>query len=171
MAREKDTSKEGKDGGKLRKRELAEAAARRAALEPFAEQFKALGDPTRLAVVLYLRARASESSAGRLSLSEPGNDAEDEDGSDDADEAGDFSPGAATVGEVGCHVFGTEKGASTLSHHLKELRRVGLVQMKRRGKNMLCRVDRDSLAVLAAYLQGGPAAERLELMPNEGGDG
>jgi hypothetical protein len=44
---------------------------------------------------------------------------------------------------------------STLSHHLKELRRAGLVTMKRRGKNILCRLDVDALQELMARLLNG----------------
>ncbi len=42
------------------------------------------------------------------------------------------------VGDLG---EGLDIAASTLSHHLKELNRVGLVQMERRGKNVDCWVD------------------------------
>ena len=173
MAREKDgkEAKEGKDG-KSRKRELAEAAARRSALEAIAEQFKALGDPTRLAVVMYLRVRAAD--AGQqalLPLSDPGTDADDEEEAAEQDErTGGIPAGAATVGEIGCHVFGTEKAASTLSHHLKELRRVGLVRMKRRGKNMLCSVAPEAVARLAAYLQGLPGGGEGLTAPPSGRD-
>ncbi|MFV1984587.1 MAG: ArsR/SmtB family transcription factor [Thiohalomonadales bacterium] len=42
------------------------------------------------------------------------------------------------VGDLG---EGLDIAPSTLSHHLKELNRVGLVQMERRGKNIDCWVD------------------------------
>jgi ArsR family transcriptional regulator len=42
------------------------------------------------------------------------------------------------VGDLG---EGLDIAPSTLSHHLKELNRVGLVQMERRGKNVDCWVD------------------------------
>ena len=42
------------------------------------------------------------------------------------------------VGDLG---EGLDIAPSTLSHHLKELNRVGLVQMERRGKNVDCWID------------------------------
>lgn len=42
------------------------------------------------------------------------------------------------VGELGREL---DIAPSTLSHHLKELNRAGLIQMERRGKNVECWVD------------------------------
>lgn len=41
--------------------------------------------------------------------------------------------------------------ASTLSHHLKELNRAGLIEMTRDGKQVRCSVNRDSLLQLQNY--------------------
>ena len=58
-----------------------------------------------------------------------------------------------TVGEVCCHVIpGAQQINSTVSHHLKELRQAGLITIERRGKNMICGVNREAVAALAAYL-------------------
>ncbi len=57
----------------------------------------------------------------------------------------------ATAGEVCCHVTGSETITSTVSFHLKELRQAGLVTAERRGKSMVCAIDREALARLAAY--------------------
>lgn len=47
---------------------------------------------------------------------------------------------------------------STVSHHLKELRRAGIIRMERRGKNILCWVDRKTVEATANLLTGrGPA--------------
>ncbi|MHC4510682.1 MAG: ArsR/SmtB family transcription factor [Planctomycetota bacterium] len=40
---------------------------------------------------------------------------------------------------------------STISHHMKELHRAGLIQMERRGKNIDCWVDPEVLKRLAAF--------------------
>jgi hypothetical protein len=59
-----------------------------------------------------------------------------------------------TVGEVCCHVTGAEQINSKISHHLKELRLAGLITIERRGKNMICGVNRAAVAALAFYLGG-----------------
>ena len=56
-----------------------------------------------------------------------------------------------TVGEVCCRVTGSEKITSSVSFHLKELREAGLISMEKRGKHMLCAINRDALAKLADY--------------------
>lgn len=52
------------------------------------------------------------------------------------------------VGELG---EGLDIAPSTLSHHLKELNRAGLVNMERRGKNVECWVEADVLKQLMAF--------------------
>jgi len=42
---------------------------------------------------------------------------------------------------------------STMSHHLKELRRAGLVETERRGQRMDCCVKPDALKELATFLR------------------
>lgn len=97
-----------------------------------AAMFKALGDPTRLRIFEFLRAQCCPVAVG---------------------EAGDVRPVLGpTVGEVCCQVLGADKITSSLSFHLKELRLAGLVTMERRGKHVICGVNRDAAAALAAYL-------------------
>lgn len=104
-----------------------------------AAMFKALGDPTRLRIFSFLRACCCPVAV---------------------EESGDVRPVAGpTVGEVCCRVTGAERINSTISHHLKELRLAGLITIERRGKNMICGVNREAVARLAGYL-GGEAAER-----------
>jgi ArsR family transcriptional regulator len=46
---------------------------------------------------------------------------------------------------------------STVSHHLKELRQAGLVQVERRGQRIDCRVGPDTLRLLASFFgERGP---------------
>ncbi len=54
------------------------------------------------------------------------------------------------VGELG---DGLDIAPSTLSHHLKELNRAGLVNMERRGKNIECWVEPSVLDSLAAFFR------------------
>ena len=51
-----------------------------------------------------------------------------------------------SVGELG---EGLAIAPSTLSHHLKELNHAGLVQMERRGKQVICWVEPGTLTELA----------------------
>ena len=99
----------------------------------FAAMFKALGDPTRLAIFDFLRAQrcpvAVEETGGVRPVLGP------------------------TVGEVCCNVTGADKITSAVSFHIKELRLAGLVTVERRGKNQICGVSQDAVAALADYLQ------------------
>lgn len=52
------------------------------------------------------------------------------------------------VGELG---DGLEIAPSTLSHHLKELHRAGLIQMERRGKFVECWLEPGVLAQLSGF--------------------
>jgi len=97
-------------------------------LERFAEMFKALSNPHRLAIFLRL-----------ISCCPPGTKCVS-----DA-EARRF------VGQLGEEL---DIAASTLSHHIKELRRAGLLRVERRGKNIECWVDADVVAELAELLAG-----------------
>jgi len=54
------------------------------------------------------------------------------------------------VGELG---EGLDIAPSTLSHHLKELNRAGLIQMQRRGKMIECWVEPETLNLLSDFFQ------------------
>ncbi len=97
-------------------------------LEEFAEIFKALSTPNRLAIFLRLISRCP-----------PGTScAYDEEIRE-------------CVGDVG-----KDLGISrtTASHHVKELRRAGLLRVERRGRKIECWVDGDTVLFPADLLTG-----------------
>ncbi len=82
---------------------------------------------------------------------------------------GDGSPagsGCCCAGEVGADL---ELAASTASHHLKELRRAGLMHVERHGRRIDCWASQETLQRLASFLtawSGRPrATRRLREMP------
>lgn len=94
--------------------------------------FKALGDPTRLRIFLFLR-----DCCGPVAI---------------ADDGSVRPVSGPTVGEICCHVTGTLAVTSTVSFHLKELRQAGLVTMEQRGKNRVCSVNSEAVAALTEFL-------------------
>lgn len=92
-----------------------------------AEVFKALSNPHRLALFRRL-----------MSCCEPGTlcDAEQE--------------ARLCVGDLG---EGLEIAPSTLSHHLKELNRAGLIRMERNGKNIRCWVEPEVLETITHFFK------------------
>lgn len=96
-------------------------------LKELAAVFKALSDPNRLAILQMLR---------------------DECGGECRFEAGESGK---TVSEIaGC----CEVGLSTVSHHLKELRRAGLIDCERRGQWVWCSPNPQALAAVEEFLEG-----------------
>jgi len=111
-------------------------------LERFSEMFKALGNPHRLAILLRL---VSCCSPGTRWVASP--------------EARRF------VGQLGEDL---DIVASTLSHHIKELRRCGLIRAERRGKNIECWVDAEALKALGDLLASGdPSREAGSEAPED----
>ena len=94
-------------------------------LDEFAEIFKALSNPNRLRIFVRL---ASCCAPGTVSLI-------DEDHS-------------AYVGELSDEL---DVGKSTVSHHIKELRRVGLLRSERRGQKIANWVDPEMVRDLAMF--------------------
>lgn len=118
--------------------------------ELYAAAFKALGDPTRLRIVLFLRDALVSAGIAPVGAARPASMTET---AEEEEAEGDTSlPGSLTVGEIAEHLTGSDKVSSNVSHHLKELRHAGLIGMKRRGKHVFCRVEEEALLVLARLL-------------------
>ena len=93
--------------------------------DEYAEIFKALSNPNRLRIFLRLASCCKPGTVGYY---------------DDAN--------TATIGELGAEVNVVK---STVSHHIKELRRVGLIRTERRGQKIACWVDPDMVAALKNF--------------------
>ena len=95
-------------------------------LERYAGMFRALSNPHRLNIFMRLASCCS-----------PGTDC-------DTDEI------CECVGDVSKNLG---ISASTVSHHIKELSRAGLIRLRRRGQNIECRVDPETLDRLAMFFK------------------
>ena len=95
-------------------------------IQRFSEAFKALSNPNRLQIFLKL-----------VSCCVPGKVY-----SHDQDEASTY------VGDLGKDL---EIAPSTVSHHIKELNRAGLISLKRRGQKIECWVDPEVMHDLKAF--------------------
>jgi ArsR family transcriptional regulator len=102
-------------------------------IEQTAARLKALSNPNRLQIFVQL----TQSCTTRASCS--------------ADEEGM----RRCVGELGQDLG---LAPSTVSHHIKELRQVGLIRVERRGQNIHCWVDADVVRSLADFFQRSWAA-------------
>ena len=94
-------------------------------LETYAEIFKALSNQNRLKIFQSL---ATCCKPGTVGIIEPGN--------------------TACVGDIGKNL---DIVPSTVSHHIKELRRAGLIKTRRRGQNIECWVDPEIVEELKAF--------------------
>ena len=95
------------------------------------DAFRALGHPHRIAIVKELRKRA-------LSCCE-------------AERAEDcaLDPASCNVGTLADAI---PCAPSTLSHHLKELERSGIIERVREGRQLFCRLNQEILVQLACFL-------------------
>ncbi len=98
-------------------------------IEKFAEIFKALSNPNRLRLFMRLVTCCKPGTVTSIS-------------------ADSGSAGCACVGELGKDL---NIVASTISHHMKELRQAGLVRMERRGQRIECWIDPDIFADLQGF--------------------
>ena len=95
--------------------------------ERFANIFKALSNPHRLSIFMRLACCAVQ------------------------DTTGDTNDQICTcVGDLGKNLG---IAPSTVSHHLKELHRVGLIKMKRRGQAVDCWVDPEIVDSIAMFFK------------------
>jgi len=108
-------------------------------LTRFAEAFKALSNPNRLAIFLHL-----------VSCCPPGTLCSfDEEMK-------------KCVGDLG---KGLQIVSSTISHHIKELRRTGLIHVRKKGKFTECWVEGEAVRLLADLLTGRVSIEGLSEKP------
>ncbi len=91
----------------------------------YAAIFKALSNPNRLKIFFSL---ATCCKPGTIGIFEPDN--------------------TACVGDIGKDL---DIVPSTVSHHIKELRQVGLIKTQRRGQNIECWVDPEILDELKYF--------------------
>ena len=112
-------------------------------IERYADMFKALSNPHRLAIFLRL-----------VSCCPPGTKCVSE------------ADARRFVGQLGEELV---IASSTLSHHIKELRRSGLLRVERRGKNVECWVDGEAVTELAALLTGRTPQGVLDGVPRPAG--
>ena len=98
-------------------------------IQEFAEIFKALSNPNRLKIFLRL-----------ISCCQPGTLATIKESVE--------AEGCACVGELGQDLGIVP---STISHHIKELRRAGLIRMERRGQKIDCSIDPEALVALREF--------------------
>ncbi len=94
-------------------------------IDQFAEIFKALSNANRLRIFLRLATCCKPGTVGFM----------DENAT-------------AYIGELAEEV---EVVKSTVSHHIKELRRVGLIRTERQGQKIACWVDPDLVDALKAF--------------------
>ena len=95
----------------------------------YAAIFRALSNPNRLKIFFSLATCCKPGTVTSIS-------------------ANKTSQGCACVGELGKDL---DIVASTISHHMKELRQAGLVRMERRGQRIECWIDPETLADLQGF--------------------
>lgn len=87
-------------------------------------RLKALSNENRLAILEYLRRQAAQA---------------------DGDDLG------RSVGEIALQL---KVGIPTVSHHLKELYRAGLIRCERQGQRVCCKVNTPAFDELQEFLRG-----------------
>ncbi|MCW5943571.1 MAG: helix-turn-helix transcriptional regulator [Fimbriimonadaceae bacterium] len=98
---------------------------------------KGLSDPTRVRMVRFLKARSRPVAV------------------DDHGNVHRFD--GVTVGDVCCHLTGSDRPNSLVSHHLRELRQAGWVRSEKRGKKVVCELNPEAAGLLRAFLDSQEA--------------
>lgn len=108
-------------------------------LKQLVEAFKALSNPHRLGILVRLLACCPQGAVCQTQ-----------------------QEARACVGELGKDLGIVP---STVSHHLKELRRAGLIRMERRGQSIECRVDRSRFRELRDFFDAQAPKETEDEYP------
>jgi ArsR family transcriptional regulator, arsenate/arsenite/antimonite-responsive transcriptional repressor len=108
--------------------------------------FKALGDPTRARIFSFLCTKSAP-----IALDEDSGDV--------------HSLRGCTIGEVCCHITGSEQFSSTISFHLKELRIAGLIKAEKKGKYTICSIERDALRAMTLWLTALENRPAMDCLP------
>ena len=103
-------------------------------IENYAEMFKALSNPNRLKIFLRLTALCMPGCC----MPEVPVDISKE----------MKSEGCACVGDLGKEL---DIAPSTISHHIKELKQVGLIDVTRRGQRIECRINPETMAAFQSF--------------------
>ena len=93
-----------------------------------AKIFRALGDPSRLAIFELVR-----DCCGREEVGQSATDLRN------------------SVSEIARQF---DLSLSTVSHHLKELRTAGLIKCERQGQHIFCSIDPEALQIVDGFLRG-----------------
>ena len=101
--------------------------------DDLATLFKALADPNRLAIFQLVRERGGE---GRS-----------------------VQEAESSISEIAA---GFRLSLSTVSHHIKELRRAGLIRCEKVGQTVYCSPDPEALEAIDAFLRASPRAPATE---------
>jgi ArsR family transcriptional regulator, arsenate/arsenite/antimonite-responsive transcriptional repressor len=99
-----------------------------AATQDLARIFRALGDPSRLAIFELVRECCRE---------------------DSGHSAADLRNSVSEIAKE------FDLSLSTVSHHLKELRTAGLIKCERQGQHIFCSVDPGCLSVVEKFMRTG----------------
>ncbi|MCP3932377.1 MAG: winged helix-turn-helix transcriptional regulator [Bacteroidetes bacterium] len=103
-------------------------------IEELADIFKALSNPNRLKIVRKLMCCCKPGTVLNI----------------------DACDSASCIGELGADLG---VGKSTTSHHIKELKRVGLIKTQRHGQKIKCWIDPELINSISIFFKARPTDE------------